>query len=131
MTEKQDAVDDGPNRIILLPQDVAGASVITSTVTINESGIYIVGENRRGCQIKFAPTANDVCFHFVHPSAGILFYGGVKRLTFTTTDSTYEKTAILLEDMGIFELRRDIHFCTTQRNTTLKYLVRQTPPASG
>ena len=100
----QDAVDDGPNRLILLPEGMAGSSIITSTVTIGETGIYIGTRSPNAATVQFQPTADDVCFHFVHPTSGVLFFGGVKNLAFYSTDTSWAKTAILLEDTAIFLL---------------------------
>ena len=100
----QDAVDDGPNLVLLMPQRTTGSSIISSTVTINESAVFIVGAERLASTIQFEPSSDDVCFHFVHPSSGVLFWGGLKGLYFYSTDTTYAKTAILLEDTSNFLL---------------------------
>ena len=101
----QDAVDDGPNRLILLPAGMTGSSIISSTITIGETGVYIAAPSPNAATIQFEPSADDVCFHFVHPSAGVLFFGGVKNLQFYSTDTSWAKTGILLEDTSRFLLQ--------------------------
>lgn len=81
----------------------AGSFVVTSVITVAQDRMHIEGQGIYATQILFAPTANATCFLF---SAGLnsLYQCSLKNLSFYSSDSTYIKTAISLNDIREFAL---------------------------
>lgn len=85
----------------------SGVFKVTSTIRVKYDRQHLVGSGMYSTEIRFAPTANDVCFHFEKYSgapSSVLVQGSIKDLSIYSTDSTYEKTAIDLIDTGGYEV---------------------------
>lgn len=89
------AIETGPNVTVYFP---AGTYLVTSTIIISGKATYLVGDGDQVTFIQFDPTANDVCLFFQAAASAVYFLGGVKGIHFTSTDTAWHKTAILLED---------------------------------
>ena len=91
----QAAADSGPNTLIYVP---TGTYKITETINQNVESVYWVGDHGVNSEILFNPTQNDICFSVRKTDGSVYYRGGFSGLFFNSDDTTYEKTAIYLED---------------------------------
>jgi hypothetical protein len=80
-----------------------GLYKVTSTITIAQNRVHLVGQGIYATQISFAPTANGSCFSFT-AGASSLYQCSLRNMNFRSGDNTYVKTAISLNDIREFEL---------------------------
>jgi hypothetical protein len=80
-----------------------GLYKVTSTITVAQSRVHLVGQGIFATQINFAPTANGSCFSFTAGAAS-LYQCSLKGMNFYSSDNTYVKTAISLNDIREFAL---------------------------
>lgn len=86
--------------IKLLPKDYN----TTSTITVNRDRINILGSGEMATRIVFAPTADDVCMEW-DEGATMISQCSIRDLTFYTTDTVWDKDAMRLIDIDIFEMK--------------------------
>ena len=82
-----------------------GIYLVTSTITVAQDRINLIGQGQWVSQIKFVPTANDICIFIGKggegtTDAGVIVQCSVKGFSFTSTNTTYKKTALELKDIG-------------------------------
>jgi len=82
-----------------------GSYLVTSTLTVNQSGINLVGDGMRVSCIVFAPTAADTCIFIGKggegtTDGGIISECSVSNLWFFSGDTTYKKIAVEFKDQG-------------------------------
>ena len=83
-----------------------GVFKVTSTITVAEHRIHIVGNGYGATEIDFEPSAADVCFEFENSDGtGSIDQCSIRDITFWSSDTTYKKTAIHLIDCSYFALR--------------------------
>jgi hypothetical protein len=88
-----------------------GVYLVTSTLTVAQDAINLVGDGMRQSQIRFAPTANDICI-FVGKggegtaNGGITVECAITDLFLFSTNTTYTKVGIELKDISRFTLNR-------------------------
>jgi len=75
--------------------------LVTSTITVAQDRIHLVGQGMHATKIKFEPTANDTCFSFTK-GASVLYQGSLRDMAFYSADKTYVKTAIDISDTSGF-----------------------------
>lgn len=85
-----------------------GVYLVTSTLSIILDRMNIVGDGQWVTQIKFAPTATDICMFFGKggegaTDAGIISRCTLRGLSFTSANTTNKKTAIELKDVSFFQ----------------------------
>lgn len=80
----------------------AGTYLIDDTILISQSHVSFVGEGRNTSIIKFAPTVSGgkIAFDIRDPGSSELFQNDLKGISFTSTNTTYVKTAIRLVNTG-------------------------------
>ena len=80
-----------------------GTYLVSATLSIESSGVHLVGAGRLSTIIQFAPTVNDVCISF---AAGASQIGrcSVRDLSIMSSDSTFTKTALDVTDTNAFLL---------------------------
>lgn len=98
----QRAADDGPNIKVKVPTD---KYLVTETINQNLQSVYWCGDGGVNSEILFNPTANDICFSVKKTDGSVYYRGGFCGLFFNSDDTTYEKTAIYLEDTSGITLR--------------------------
>ena len=86
--------------IKLLPKDYN----TTATITVNRDRINILGSGEHTTRIVFAPTADDVCMEWDEGGTTVS-QCTIRDLTFYTADTTWDKDAMRLEDVDIFEMK--------------------------
>lgn len=79
-----------------------GTYLITSTITFAYDRYFVYG-NGATTKINFVPTANDDCFVFDKGST-VSYQSTIRDITFYSTDTTYDKRAIVLVDVSTFVL---------------------------
>jgi hypothetical protein len=84
-----------------------GTYLVTSTLTVSQNRMSLVGDGQWVSVIRFNPTTDDICIFFGKggegtTDAGIIVQCSVRGLTFTSTNTTYKKTALELKDISIF-----------------------------
>lgn len=90
----------GANSTLFFPE---GTYLFTDEVLISNASVYFVGESQRGTNIQFLPTSNNQgCFHWELAQTP----GGISNFWFTSTDTTYVKTAIKFEDGSDFHVEK-------------------------
>lgn len=102
----QDAIDSfaSGQGTIYFPK---GRYLITSTITIDQDRINLVGEGVWVTEIQFEPSANDICFFFGKggegtTNAGAISQCSLREMSFRSTNLTYKKTALELKDISLF-----------------------------
>lgn len=80
-----------------------GLYKVTSTITIAQNRVHLVGQGIYATQIQFAPTASGSCFAFT-AGASSLYQCSLRSMNFRSGDNTYVKTAISLNDVREFAL---------------------------
>jgi hypothetical protein len=102
----QDAIDSfaSGQGTIYFPK---GRYLITSTVTIDQDRINLVGEGVWVTEILFEPSADDICFFFGKggegtTNAGAISQCSLREMSFRSTNLTYKKTALELKDISLF-----------------------------
>jgi hypothetical protein len=80
-----------------------GSFLVTSTVTVAQNRMHLVGAGIFATQIIFAPTANASCFSYT-AGANSLYQCSLENMSFFSSDSTHVKTAISLNDIREFAL---------------------------
>lgn len=78
-----------------------GTFKVTSTITVAQDRIHLIGAGSWATQILFAPTANSTCIKLTK-GASVLYQGSVKGLSFYSSDSTYTKTALEVVDVSTY-----------------------------
>jgi len=86
--------------IKLLPKDYN----TVATITVNRDRINILGSGEHATRIVFAPTAADVCMEW-DEGGTMISQCTIRDLTFYTNDTTWDKDAMRLEDIDIFEMK--------------------------
>lgn len=85
-----------------------GRYLITSTVTIDQDRINLIGEGVWVTEILFEPSADDICFFFGKggegtTNAGAISQCSLREMSFRSTNLTYKKTALELKDISLFQ----------------------------
>jgi hypothetical protein len=80
-----------------------GVYLVTSTITISQHRIHLLGSGRFSTQIKFMPTENDTCF-LCSLESGVLYQGSIIGMSLYSTDTSYVKVAINLQDCSQYAL---------------------------
>lgn len=80
-----------------------GTFKITSTITVAQDRVHLVGAGSWATQLLFAPTANGTCLK-LSKSASVLFQGSVVGMSFYSNDSTYTKTALEVVDVSGYNI---------------------------
>jgi hypothetical protein len=80
-----------------------GTYKVTSTITVADNRIHLVGAGSWATQILFAPTADGVCLRLSN-GASILNQGSVVGISFFSNDSTYTKTALEIIDVSGYNI---------------------------
>jgi hypothetical protein len=80
----------------------AGTFLVTNTLTVGASDIRVEGQGHVRSRIIFNPTSAKSCLVF---SNGVNegFRCGASHLYFSSTDTTYKKIAIEVQDQSVFE----------------------------
>lgn len=96
-----------------------GTYLVTSTISVVLDRINLVGSGKRVAKIKFQPTANDICLFFGKggegtTDAGIIVQCSLRDIEFTSTDTTYKKTAVEFKDIAEFTIDGVVIGSTTQ-----------------
>jgi hypothetical protein len=81
----------------------AGTYKVTSTITVAQDRIHLVGAGSWATQLLFAPTANASCLK-LSKGASVLFQGSVKGISFFSNDSTYVKNALEVVDVSGYNI---------------------------
>lgn len=89
------------NGVVIFPK---GTYKTTSTLTISQHRIHLVGDGRWVTVIVFAPTANDTAIEF-SKGALVLYQCSLSGMTFSSSDTTYEKLALDAVDVSAFTVR--------------------------
>lgn len=84
----------GANSEIYFP---AGTYKITSTITISNQRVHIVGAGAHATKFYFVPSANDTLLEFT-AGANVLFQGSLRNLLLYSDSSAHTKIAIDLVD---------------------------------
>ena len=84
----------GNNVSIYFP---AGTYLVTSTITISNQRVTLIGAGIYATQILFAPTAAGTCIS-VSAGSSVIYQGTITGISFFSNDSTYKKTAINISD---------------------------------
>lgn len=74
-----------------------GTYKITSTLTVAENRVNLVGAGRHATVIYFVPSANDICLDLT-AGASVLAQGSVRDMLFYADSSSHTKIAIQLQD---------------------------------
>lgn len=80
-----------------------GTFKVTSTITVAQNRIHLVGAGSWATQLLFAPTANGTCLK-LSKGASVLFQGSVVGVSFYSNDSTYTKTALEVSDVSGYNI---------------------------
>jgi polygalacturonase len=80
-----------------------GTFKVTSTITVTQNRIHLVGAGSWATQILFVPTANDTCIELSN-GAAVLYQGSVVGMSFYSEDSTYAKTALEISDVSGYNI---------------------------
>lgn len=80
-----------------------GTFKVTSTITVAQDRIYLVGAGSWATQLLFVPTANGTCLK-LSKGASVLFQGSVVGISFYSNDSTYTKTALEVVDTSGYNI---------------------------
>jgi hypothetical protein len=96
-----------------------GTYLVASTITIDQDRVNLIGAGQWVTQIKFQPTADDICFFFGkggegNVDAGIIVQCSLRGMSFTSTNTTNKKTAIELKDISLFNCEEVSIGSTTQ-----------------
>lgn len=89
---------------ILFP---SGSYLVTSTITISQDRINLVGEGPFISNIQFQPTESDICFFFGKggegsTDAGTITSCSMKGFSLMSSNTTLKKTGIELKDISLF-----------------------------
>jgi hypothetical protein len=102
-TGVQDAVNHiANNGTVQLPP--GSTCYLNSTISVTGSGVRIVGGGHNSTIIQYVPSANGPVFQFYSGSSSEAFNNALIGVGINSTDTTYTKTAILMEDQGEFTL---------------------------
>jgi hypothetical protein len=82
-----------------------GIYLVTSTITVSNDRMNLIGQGQWVSQIKFQPTADDICIFIGKggegtTNAGVIVQCSVKGFAFTSTNVTNKKTALELKDIA-------------------------------
>ena len=88
----------GANSSLYFP---TGIYKVTSTITVSQNRVHLLGAGVYATQILFAPSSNSTCFKF-SAGASVLYQGSVRNMAFYSSDTTYTKTAIELIDTSTY-----------------------------
>jgi hypothetical protein len=80
-----------------------GTYKVTSTITVAQDRIHLVGAGSWATQLLFSPTANGSCLK-LSKGASVLFQGSVKGICFFSNDSTYTKSALEIVDVSGYNI---------------------------
>ena len=78
-----------------------GTYLLTDTITLASQRQHVIGSGMWATAIKFQPTSSLTCFK-VQAIQGVYYQGSIRDMSFTSTDSSYTKTAIEVIDASGF-----------------------------
>lgn len=106
----QAAIDNFPtgSGTVYFPK---GTYLVTSTISITQDSIDLVGSGVRQSQIRFVPTGNDICLFFGKGGegtvdGGVIYECSVQDLFLFSPDTTYTKVGIEMKDISNMLLER-------------------------
>lgn len=80
-----------------------GTFKVTSTITVAQDRIHLIGAGSWATQLLFVPTADGTCLKLAK-GVSVLFQGSVTGISFYSNDSTYTKTALEIVDTSGYNI---------------------------
>lgn len=74
-----------------------GTYKVTSTITVAQDRIHLLGAGVHSTTINFVPTGDDTCIE-CSKGASVIYQGSIRDMAFISSDTTYNKVAINVID---------------------------------